>query len=105
MRRAGETIIQSPHRLPRDQALCFVSPRPALPLAHPLATLGHRCSPVIRHSPASPLPHIFCFPPRGEVTWDCVKTQLSEAALWVWLRLQDITVAFLDWALAMISQQ
>uniref|UniRef100_A0A8I3N157 Transmembrane protein 214 n=2 Tax=Canis lupus familiaris TaxID=9615 RepID=A0A8I3N157_CANLF len=42
---------------------------------------------------------------RGEVTWDCVKTQLSEAARWVWLCLQDITVAFLDWALAMISQQ
>uniref|UniRef100_G1L5B7 Transmembrane protein 214 n=1 Tax=Ailuropoda melanoleuca TaxID=9646 RepID=G1L5B7_AILME len=42
---------------------------------------------------------------RGDVTWDCVKTQLSEAAVWVWLRLQDITVAFLDWALAMISQQ
>ncbi|XP_022376202.1 transmembrane protein 214 isoform X4 [Enhydra lutris kenyoni] len=42
---------------------------------------------------------------RGEVTWNCVKTQLSEAALWVWLRLQDITMAFLDWALAMISQQ
>ncbi|XP_036118885.1 transmembrane protein 214 isoform X2 [Molossus molossus] len=42
---------------------------------------------------------------RGEVTWDCVKTQLSEAARWTWLCLQDITVAFLDWALAMISQQ
>ncbi|XP_039743530.1 transmembrane protein 214 isoform X1 [Pteropus medius] len=42
---------------------------------------------------------------RGEVTWDCVKTQLSEAAHWTWLCLQDITVAFLDWALAMISQQ
>uniref|UniRef100_A0A452VAD6 Transmembrane protein 214 n=1 Tax=Ursus maritimus TaxID=29073 RepID=A0A452VAD6_URSMA len=42
---------------------------------------------------------------RGDVTWDCVKTQLSEAAVWVWLRLQDITMAFLDWALAMISQQ
>lgn len=42
---------------------------------------------------------------RGEVTWDCVKTQLSEAARWTWLCLQDITVAFLDWALATISQQ
>uniref|UniRef100_G1T8A6 Transmembrane protein 214 n=1 Tax=Oryctolagus cuniculus TaxID=9986 RepID=G1T8A6_RABIT len=42
---------------------------------------------------------------RGEVTWDCVKTQLGEAARWTWLCLQDITVAFLDWALAMISQQ
>nr|KAF6449186.1 transmembrane protein 214 [Rousettus aegyptiacus] len=42
---------------------------------------------------------------RGEVTWDCVKTQLSEAAHWTWLCLQDVTVAFLDWALAMISQQ
>uniref|UniRef100_A0A4W2H5I1 Transmembrane protein 214 n=1 Tax=Bos indicus x Bos taurus TaxID=30522 RepID=A0A4W2H5I1_BOBOX len=42
---------------------------------------------------------------RGEVTWDCMKTQLSEAAHWTWLRLQDTTVAFLDWALAMISQQ
>ncbi|KAF5913021.1 hypothetical protein HPG69_008972 [Diceros bicornis minor] len=42
---------------------------------------------------------------RGEVTWDCMKTQLSEAARWTWLRLQDITVAFLDWALTMISQQ
>ncbi|XP_036290870.1 transmembrane protein 214 isoform X1 [Pipistrellus kuhlii] len=42
---------------------------------------------------------------RGPVTWDCVKTQLSEAAHWTWLCLQDITVAFLDWALAMISQQ
>ncbi|XP_014637242.1 PREDICTED: transmembrane protein 214 isoform X2 [Ceratotherium simum simum] len=42
---------------------------------------------------------------RGEVTWDCMKTQLSEAARWTWLRLQDITVAFLDWALAVISQQ
>ncbi|XP_040848883.1 transmembrane protein 214 isoform X1 [Ochotona curzoniae] len=42
---------------------------------------------------------------RGEVTWDCVKTQLSEATHWTWLCLQDITVAFLDWALAMISQQ
>uniref|UniRef100_A0A8C8TWE1 Transmembrane protein 214 n=1 Tax=Peromyscus maniculatus bairdii TaxID=230844 RepID=A0A8C8TWE1_PERMB len=42
---------------------------------------------------------------RGEVTWDCVKTQFSEAARWTWLSLQDVTVAFLDWALAMISQQ
>lgn len=42
---------------------------------------------------------------RGEVTWSCVKTQFSEAAHWTWLCLQDITVAFLDWALAMISQQ
>lgn len=42
---------------------------------------------------------------RGEVTWDCMKTQLGEAALWTWLRLQDITVAILDWALAAISQQ
>uniref|UniRef100_A0A8C3WL63 Transmembrane protein 214 n=1 Tax=Catagonus wagneri TaxID=51154 RepID=A0A8C3WL63_9CETA len=42
---------------------------------------------------------------RGEVTWDCVKTQLSEAAHWTWLCLQDVTVAFLDWALAVISQQ
>lgn len=42
---------------------------------------------------------------RGEVTWDCMKTQLSEAAHWTWLSLQDTTVAFLDWALAMISQQ
>ncbi|XP_024408322.2 transmembrane protein 214 [Desmodus rotundus] len=42
---------------------------------------------------------------RGEATWDCVKTQLSEAARWTWLCLQDITVAFLDWALATISQQ
>lgn len=46
-----------------------------------------------------------CFPPRGEVTWDCMKTQLGEAVLWTWLRLQDITVAVLDWALAAISQQ
>ncbi|KAM5292382.1 transmembrane protein 214 isoform 3-T3 [Ctenodactylus gundi] len=42
---------------------------------------------------------------RGEVTWNCIKTQLSEAAQWTWLCLQDSTVAFLDWALAMISQQ
>ncbi|XP_069350134.1 transmembrane protein 214 isoform X2 [Eulemur rufifrons] len=42
---------------------------------------------------------------RGEVTWDCVKTQFSKATHWTWLCLQDITVAFLDWALAMISQQ
>ncbi|KAL1783719.1 transmembrane protein 214 [Sigmodon hispidus] len=42
---------------------------------------------------------------RGEVTWDCIKTQMSEAARWTWLSLQDVTVAFLDWALAMISQQ
>ncbi|XP_062934383.1 transmembrane protein 214 isoform X2 [Cynocephalus volans] len=42
---------------------------------------------------------------RGEVTWDCVKTQLSEAAHWTWLCLRDITVAFLDWAFTMISQQ
>ncbi|ELV13749.1 Transmembrane protein 214 [Tupaia chinensis] len=42
---------------------------------------------------------------RGEVTWDCVKTQLSEATHRTWLCLQDVTVAFLDWALAMISQQ
>ncbi|KAB1266884.1 Transmembrane protein 214 [Camelus dromedarius] len=42
---------------------------------------------------------------RGEVTWDCLKTQLSEAVHWTWLCLQDITVAFLDWALTMISQQ
>ncbi|XP_003472945.1 transmembrane protein 214 [Cavia porcellus] len=42
---------------------------------------------------------------RGEVTWDCVKTQLSETAHWTWLCLQDITVAFLDWVLTMISQQ
>lgn len=41
---------------------------------------------------------------RGEVTWDCMKTQLSEAVHWTWLCLQDITVAFLDWALALISQ-
>uniref|UniRef100_A0A2K6SDX5 Transmembrane protein 214 n=1 Tax=Saimiri boliviensis boliviensis TaxID=39432 RepID=A0A2K6SDX5_SAIBB len=42
---------------------------------------------------------------RGEVTWDCMKTQLSEAVHWTWLFIQDITVAFLDWALALISQQ
>ncbi|XP_007937060.1 transmembrane protein 214 [Orycteropus afer afer] len=42
---------------------------------------------------------------RGDITWDCVKTQLSEAAHWTWICIQDITVAFLDWALAMISQQ
>ncbi|XP_048209222.1 transmembrane protein 214 [Perognathus longimembris pacificus] len=42
---------------------------------------------------------------RGEVTWDCVKTQVGEAAHWTWLFLQDITGAFLDWALTMISQQ
>ncbi|XP_075811300.1 transmembrane protein 214 [Microtus pennsylvanicus] len=42
---------------------------------------------------------------RGKVTWDCIKTQFSEAARWTWLCLQDVTVAFLDWALAMISQQ
>lgn len=42
---------------------------------------------------------------RGEVTWDCIKTQFGEAAHWIWLCLQDITVAFLDWALTMISQQ
>ncbi|KAB0399838.1 hypothetical protein E2I00_013770 [Balaenoptera physalus] len=42
---------------------------------------------------------------RGGVTWDCVKTQLSEAAHRTWLCLQDTTVAFLDWAFAMISQQ
>jgi len=41
---------------------------------------------------------------RGEVTWDCVKTQLGEAARGAWLRLQDVTMAFLDWALATISQ-
>ncbi|XP_044774518.1 transmembrane protein 214 isoform X2 [Neomonachus schauinslandi] len=41
---------------------------------------------------------------RGEVTWDCVKTQLGEAAHGAWLRLQDVTMAFLDWALATISQ-
>ncbi|XP_012869247.1 PREDICTED: transmembrane protein 214 isoform X1 [Dipodomys ordii] len=42
---------------------------------------------------------------RGEVTWDCVKTQVGEAARWTWLFLQDITGAFLDWALTVISQQ
>ncbi|XP_034370205.1 transmembrane protein 214 isoform X2 [Arvicanthis niloticus] len=42
---------------------------------------------------------------RGEVTWDCIKTQFSKAAQWTWLCLQDVTVAFLDWALTMISQQ
>ncbi|PNJ58820.1 TMEM214 isoform 4 [Pongo abelii] len=42
---------------------------------------------------------------RGEVTWDCMKTQLSEAVHWTWLYLQDITVAFLDWALALTPQQ
>lgn len=42
---------------------------------------------------------------RGEVTWACIKTQFSEAARWTWLCLQDVTVAFLDWVLAMISQQ
>uniref|UniRef100_A0A2K5C146 Transmembrane protein 214 n=1 Tax=Aotus nancymaae TaxID=37293 RepID=A0A2K5C146_AOTNA len=42
---------------------------------------------------------------RGKVTWDCMKTQLSEAVHWTWLSLQDITAAFLDWALALISQQ
>ncbi|XP_006835272.1 PREDICTED: transmembrane protein 214 isoform X2 [Chrysochloris asiatica] len=42
---------------------------------------------------------------RGEVTWDCVKTQVSEAVQWTWVCLQDVTVAFLDWALTMISQQ
>ncbi|KAF3826429.1 hypothetical protein GH733_008954 [Mirounga leonina] len=41
---------------------------------------------------------------RGEVTWDCVRTQLGEAARGAWLRLQDVTMAFLDWALATISQ-
>ncbi|XP_037384258.1 transmembrane protein 214 [Talpa occidentalis] len=41
----------------------------------------------------------------GEVTWDCVKTQFGEAARWTWLRLQDATVAFLDWAISLISQQ
>nr|XP_045006104.1 transmembrane protein 214 isoform X2 [Jaculus jaculus] len=42
---------------------------------------------------------------RGEVTWNCMKTQFIEAAHWTWLCLQDITVAFLDWAFTMISQQ
>lgn len=42
---------------------------------------------------------------RGEVTWDCVKTQLGEAALWIWLCLQDMTGACLDRVLAMIPQQ
>ncbi|XP_055982007.1 transmembrane protein 214 [Sorex fumeus] len=42
---------------------------------------------------------------RGEVTWACLRTQLSEAVLWAWLRLQDITVTLLDWALASMSQQ
>lgn len=57
------------------------------------------------HTTTSLPPPVFSFLPRGEVTWDCVKTQLSEAARWTWLCLQDITVAFLDWALATISQQ
>lgn len=90
-----------------------LSPCPAPPHPAPCTSLGFSgiqatrlsCSPVTRHSGASQLPHMFCFPCRGDVTWDCVKTQLSEAAVWVWLRLQDITMAFLDWALAMISQQ
>ncbi|XP_006880665.1 PREDICTED: transmembrane protein 214 isoform X2 [Elephantulus edwardii] len=42
---------------------------------------------------------------RGEVTWQCLKTQLNEAAHWTWTYLQDSMVAFLDWALALISQQ
>uniref|UniRef100_A0A8C9C3G3 Transmembrane protein 214 n=1 Tax=Phocoena sinus TaxID=42100 RepID=A0A8C9C3G3_PHOSS len=42
---------------------------------------------------------------RGGVTWDCVKTQLSEAAHQTWLCLQETTVAFLNWAFAMIPQQ
>uniref|UniRef100_A0A673U5Q5 Transmembrane protein 214 n=1 Tax=Suricata suricatta TaxID=37032 RepID=A0A673U5Q5_SURSU len=42
---------------------------------------------------------------RGEVTWDCVKTQLGEAAHWLWVGLQDISVALLDWVLAVISRQ
>ncbi|XP_004710289.1 transmembrane protein 214 [Echinops telfairi] len=42
---------------------------------------------------------------RGEVTWGCVKTQVLEAACWAWVCLRDITVAFLDWALAMTSAQ
>uniref|UniRef100_A0A4X2M110 Transmembrane protein 214 n=1 Tax=Vombatus ursinus TaxID=29139 RepID=A0A4X2M110_VOMUR len=42
---------------------------------------------------------------RGDVTWDCIKTQLSKFAHWTWLCLQDITIALVDWALAMISQQ
>ncbi|KAG8522455.1 Transmembrane protein 214 [Galemys pyrenaicus] len=42
---------------------------------------------------------------RGEITWDCVKTQLGKAACWTWLCLQDTVVAFLDWALSMISQE
>ncbi|XP_065747130.1 transmembrane protein 214 isoform X2 [Phocoena phocoena] len=42
---------------------------------------------------------------RGGVTWDCMKTQLSEAAHQTWLCLQETTVAFLNWAFAMIPQQ
>ncbi|XP_043839677.1 transmembrane protein 214 isoform X1 [Dromiciops gliroides] len=42
---------------------------------------------------------------RGDVTWDCIKIQLSEFAHWIWLCLQDTTIALVDWALTMISQQ
>ncbi|XP_008047045.2 transmembrane protein 214, partial [Carlito syrichta] len=42
---------------------------------------------------------------RDEATWNCVKTQLSEAARRAWLCLQDIMVAFLNWVLTVISQQ
>ncbi|XP_044519679.1 transmembrane protein 214 isoform X1 [Gracilinanus agilis] len=42
---------------------------------------------------------------RGDVTWDCIKTQLSEFAHWIWLCLEDTTFALVDWALTMISQQ
>lgn len=107
MRRAGETLT-------RVLTGSLVVPLPGhkrkgLPvevLALLSPSLGHHEVKVVGLNSTQILTSgISCFPPRGEVTWDCVKTQLSEATHWTWLCLQDITVAFLDWALAMISQQ
>uniref|UniRef100_F6RPR6 Transmembrane protein 214 n=1 Tax=Ornithorhynchus anatinus TaxID=9258 RepID=F6RPR6_ORNAN len=42
---------------------------------------------------------------KGDVTWDCVMGQLSSAIHWVWLCLQNTTIALKNWTLAMMSQQ
>ncbi|XP_034808704.2 transmembrane protein 214 isoform X6 [Pan paniscus] len=83
-----------------NQLLCYLRELPLLFHQNVLLPLWHLLLEALAR--AQEHCHEAC---RGEVTWDCMKTQLSEAVHWTWLCLQDITVAFLDWALALISQQ
>lgn len=111
MRRAGETLAQgTPFLQGQDSSVeSLALPWPLL-IPWPLWDAGcecelQPCDLTQLHITAFQPPQMFCFPPRGGVTWDCVKTQLSEAAHQTWLCLQETTVAFLNWAFAMIPQQ